>query len=258
MLWVLRVEHLVQRQFRIHAIAVNRQARAFLGKLLVVLAQIQFAAQRAHQVFGIALVVDREPRVNADRFAVLPQQARSGPVERASPDAAVHVGIAQHGGHAFDHLRGGTASEREQQNPFRRHALRDQPGDAIHQRRRLAGAGAGDDQQRFQAVAGRLALRVVQPGQQAVGFRFRPWRGRQAGIRRWLDLLLPAAGSPIPGRRFGSGECFGRGQLDGHALQGDGIGFDHRQGFRLRQSSRHRFRFVGRSRCPAESAAGLW
>ena len=196
------MEHLAQRQFRVHAIAVNRQARAFLGKVLVVLAQIQFAAQRAHQVFGVALVVDREPRVNADRFAVLPQQARSGPVKGASPDAAVHVGIAQHGGHAFDHLRGGAAGEREQQNPFRRHALRDQPGDAMHQRRRLAGAGAGDDQQRFQAVAGRLALRIVQPGQQAVGLRCRRGGGRQTGLRRRLDALLPAAGVADTERSF--------------------------------------------------------
>ena len=197
----LRVEHLVQRQFRIHAIAVNRQARAFLGKLLVVLAQIQFAAQRAHQVFGVALVVDREPRVNADRFAVLPQQARSRPVERASPDAAVHVGIAQHGGHAFDHLRGGAASEREQQNPFRRHALRDQPGDAIDQRRRLAGTGTGDDQQRFQAVAGRLALRVVQSGQQAVGLRFRRVPAERQGRH---PPLAGSSSCPRPGADIGS------------------------------------------------------
>ncbi len=52
------------------------------------------------------------------------------------------------------HLGGGAAREREQQDPPRVRAALDKLGDAVHERGRLAGAGAGDDEQRPVAVLG--------------------------------------------------------------------------------------------------------
>ena len=52
------------------------------------------------------------------------------------------------------HLGGGAAREREQQDAPRVGAALDEVGDAVHERGRLAGAGAGDDEQRTVAVLG--------------------------------------------------------------------------------------------------------
>ena len=52
------------------------------------------------------------------------------------------------------HLGGGAAREREQQDAARVGAALDEVGDAVHERGRLAGAGAGDDEQRAVAVLG--------------------------------------------------------------------------------------------------------
>ena len=48
-------------------------------------------------------------------------------------------------------------------------ALGDQPGDATGQHPGLAGAGAGDDEQRRAGVADRGPLRVVEPLEQLLG-----------------------------------------------------------------------------------------
>ena len=68
------------------------------------------------------------------------------------------------------HVVGGAAGEGEQQDPAGLHALLAQPGGAGHQRARLPGAGAGQDQQRPARVRRRPALFFVQPVQQARRF----------------------------------------------------------------------------------------
>ncbi len=60
------------------------------------------------------------------------------------------------------HLLGRLPRERQQQDAPRRHAGLDQPRDAVHQRPRLAAAGAGDDEHRAVERGRRVVLRFVQ------------------------------------------------------------------------------------------------
>ena len=60
---------------------------------------------------------------------------------------------------------GGATREREQQDAPRVGALADEPGDAVHECRRLAGAGPGNDEQRAAAVGSRGALLIVEAGE---------------------------------------------------------------------------------------------
>ena len=85
-------------------------------------------------------------------------------VERAAEDA----GRRRHEpARPLQHLPRRAARERQQQDPLRRHALADEPREPRAQRRRLAGAGAGEDQQRPAGVRrGRplLVIELVEPG----------------------------------------------------------------------------------------------
>ena len=60
---------------------------------------------------------------------------------------------------------GGATREREQQDAPRVDAPADEPGDAVHECRRLAGAGPGNDEQRAAAVGSRGALLIVEAGE---------------------------------------------------------------------------------------------
>ena len=79
----------------------------------------------------------------------VPPQTRS-PRRRRLPCAARREDRLD----AAQHLGGGAAREREQQDAPRVGAALDEVGDAVHERGRLAGAGAGDDEQRSVAVLG--------------------------------------------------------------------------------------------------------
>ena len=74
----------------------------------------------------------------------------------------------QHAPDAALHLQRRTAREGEQQDALRVHAIEHPPRDARRQGHRLAGAGAGDHQQRFIAVLDSGALLVVE-GREGVG-----------------------------------------------------------------------------------------
>ena len=92
------------------------------------------------------------PRVDA-------QQAGGDGVEGAAPDALGRAAraVAARREDRLDpaqHLGGGAAREREQQDAPRVGAALDELGDAVDERGRLAGAGAGDDEQRPVAVPG--------------------------------------------------------------------------------------------------------
>ena len=78
------------------------------------------------------------------------------PQTRPSPRSPVSVSAR------LEHLARGAAREREQQDPLGRHAAVDQAGDPAGQRPRLAGAGAGHDQQRPAEVLDGLALLGVE------------------------------------------------------------------------------------------------
>ena len=88
------------------------------------------------------------------------EQAVRDRVERAAPHP---TGLGRrHALGAREHLAGGAPAEGEQQDAFGPDALVEQPGDAGGERRGLARAGAGHDQQRAVAVGRRRSLGVVE------------------------------------------------------------------------------------------------
>ena len=62
----------------------------------------------------------------------------------------------------LEHLVGGAAREGEEEDALGRDAAFDEVGDAVDERARLPGAGAGDDEQRTVAVRGGGGLLGVQ------------------------------------------------------------------------------------------------
>ena len=107
------------------------------------------------QVGGVLAVMDRERRIEADLLGVVAQQPGADAVEGAGPGQRVghDAGVVAHdlARDALDpprHLGGGAARKRHQQNAARVGAVDDQMGDAMRQRVGLAGAGAGNHQQR--------------------------------------------------------------------------------------------------------------
>ncbi len=193
-----RAQHLRQRQLRVDAARVHVEARGLLREARAVAADAERGARDVHEVLGVAAVEDREVRLQADVARVHAQQARGDGVERAAPDALLQAAGAE-GGEAGgadgaggagsaagrgrlrqqrvdapQHLGGGAAREREQQDAPRVGAAGDEVRDAVHQRGRLAGARAGDDEQRAVAVRGGgelLGIEVGEHGRTPVRYR---------------------------------------------------------------------------------------
>ncbi len=100
---------------------------------------------------------------------------------------------------AARHLERGAPREREQQHPLGRHAGEQQMGDAVRQRAGLAGAGAGDDQQRCCQQAATRTRFTVRDGV--------PLRGIQLGEsgagegHGWLHYRQRLYGYPVEGVR---------------------------------------------------------
>ena len=98
------------------------QRKAFLAALPVVVAEADFLAHHAHQVFGIAAVVDHERGFQAHGAGVFTKQARADVVEGAGPWRFCHEArraraaeqALQDGGGTLAHFVGGTARKREQ------------------------------------------------------------------------------------------------------------------------------------------------
>ena len=157
-----RVQHVVQRQLRVDAARVHVEAGGLLREAAAAAPEAQGGAGDVHEVFGVAPVHDREIGRHADVAGVDAQQARGDGVEGAAPDArggaegsggrACGPAGRQHRLDAAQHLGGGAAREREQQDAPRVGAALDEVRHAVHERGRLAGAGAGDDEQRPVAV----------------------------------------------------------------------------------------------------------
>ena len=162
-----RVQHLVQRQLRVDAARVHVQARGLLREAVAAAAEAQGGAGDVHEILRVAPVDDREVRLHADVAGVDAQQAGGDGVEGAAPDALGGAArrVAAGGEHGLDapqHLGGGAAREREQQHAPRVGAALDEVRHAVHERGRLAGAGAGDDEQRPVAVLRRGELLWVE------------------------------------------------------------------------------------------------
>ena len=158
-----RVQHLVQRQLRVDAARVDVEAGGLLREPRAAAAEAEAGAGDVHEVFGVAAVHDREVRRHADVACVDAEQAGGGGVERPAPDAlrGAAGAVAARREDRLDpaqHLGGGAAREREQQDAPRVGAALDELGDAVHERSRLAGACAGDDEQRSVVVLGGCEL----------------------------------------------------------------------------------------------------
>ena len=151
----VRGEHLFQRQLRIDATRINRDAGTFGGEAALGFGEAELVPDQIHEVRGILAVVNRESRIEADLFGIVAQQARADAVKGAGPGQRVghHSRIvADHlAGDALDaarHLAGGAARKRHQQDAARVGAIDDQMRDPVRQRIGLAGTSTGDHQQR--------------------------------------------------------------------------------------------------------------
>ena len=115
---------------------------------------------KIHQVGGILAVVDGEGGIEPDLIGIVAQKPRADAMEGASPAQRVghHAGVLAH--HfsrdpldAFAHLRRGAAREGHQQDAAGIGAVDDQMGDPMGEGVGLAGAGAGNDEERRANVA---------------------------------------------------------------------------------------------------------
>ncbi len=153
------VQHLVQRELRVDAARVDVEAGGLLREPRSAAAETEARTRDVYEVLGVTAVHDGEVRLHADVPGVDAQQAGGGGVEGAAPDALGRAAraVAARREDRLDpaqHLGGGAAREREQQHAPWVGAALDEPGDAVDERGRLAGAGAGDDEQRPVAVPG--------------------------------------------------------------------------------------------------------
>ena len=106
----------------------------------------QLVPHQGEEVGLVTLVEEREVGVDADRAPVAAEQAVGDGVERAAPGAAQLVVPGPLLG-AGQQLGGGPPAEGEQQDALGRDPVGDQVGEPGRQRRGLAGAGAGHDEQ---------------------------------------------------------------------------------------------------------------
>ncbi len=157
---VLALEHLGELGAAVHGARVDVGERVLAREPPLALAEPQLAADQVHQVGRVGPVQDREAGGQAERPAVEPEQPVGGRVERAAPDPAERAVAGQLLG-AREHLAGGAARERQQQDPLGRDAAIDQVRDPAGERPGLARAGPGDHQQRpAEVLDGRSLLRV--------------------------------------------------------------------------------------------------
>ena len=136
---------------------------------------------------AVVLVVDREVALVAEALGLAAQEPRAHAVEGADPH-----GARDGPDEALDallHLAGGLVGEGDGEDLVGLHVVRlDQVGDAVGEHARLAGAGAGEDQQRALEVRDGRALRLVEAGEQ-----------RMVRLRR--TVASPAARRPGRARR---------------------------------------------------------
>ena len=170
----------LERRLCVDGVGVDREAGLLLGEAVCLAAEPELLAHQIHEVRGIAPVEDREGGIEPDRPGIEAKQARAQGVERARPldrirergDAAERLAADALG--PADHGFGGAAGEGEQEDALRPRAADDQMRHPMGKRVRLAGARAGQDQQRWpglestcgrHAIGGGGALRMIQCGE---------------------------------------------------------------------------------------------
>ena len=161
-----------------------------MGKRLSVFEKPLFVPDQVHQVGGILAVVDREGGIETDLVGIFAQQPRADAVEGAGPGQRVghDAGIvADHlAGDPLDplrHLGSRAARKRHQQDAPRIGAVDDQMGHAMGQRVGLAGARAGDHQQRRERPLARRAMLDGPPLLRIEAF--------EVGGCRWHGMVVP-------------------------------------------------------------------
>ncbi len=126
-------------------------------------------------------------------FGVAAQHAGAQRMERAEPEAL--GGLAEDGGDPFAHLAGRLVGEGDGQDLVGEGAFGQQDmGEAGGQHAGLAGAGAGEHQQRAIDGFDRLALFGIEAGQ-VVGHRDRYSPGTRAGQSHRRPGMLPPIAS---------------------------------------------------------------
>ena len=160
----------------------------------------------AHNSGRLGAFDDAEVGRDADGGAVLAQQVAAQAVERGDPHRARFV-RRQHGAQAPGHLVGGLAGEGDGRHAVRlgaagAHQVRDAGADDAG----LPRPGAGDHQDRAVRGGDRLALAVVEGGEQALVSVFGSGAGRRDGHGvqesypgRWRVLAALAGGRRAAG-----------------------------------------------------------
>ena len=207
-----RVEHLVLRP----ADRAEDRARPELaGERQVLLAE-----ELLHQALLVVGVVDDEAAADPDRLAVAAQDAGTERVERAGLDVA--AGLADEADDPLAELAGGPVRERDREDRPGPDVLdADEVGDPMGEDAGLAGAGAGEDQERALGRGDGPGLLGVQAPDDLLGAALRVRaRGSPAApprapplVRRQLRRLLAGqrrVAQPVRLVGAGSGACPGR------------------------------------------------
>ena len=157
---ILRLEQRLERVARVGELGVEVGERVLARKAAVLAVESELGAQRSEQLGRVGAVEDGEAGGVAEPLRVAPQHGVGERVEGAAGDPGAAL-VEQRGG-APQHLARRAAREGEEEDRLGIDAVRDQPGDAGHQRPRLAGAGARHHQVRALERAHRLELRRVE------------------------------------------------------------------------------------------------
>ncbi len=162
-----------RRRFRIHPgvdqlVLGAGDLRADRARRVALRVDVQLVHAAFEHPQRVGLVVDREAARVAEPLSVGAQHPGAGRVEGRHPHRPGRA--ADQRLDPLAHLLGGFVGEGDREDLARPGgAGRQQVGDPVGEHAGLAGAGAGQHQQRPLAVAHRLALRLVQLRQQPLG-----------------------------------------------------------------------------------------
>ena len=156
---------------------------------------------RLHEADLILVVVDRERRAIAEPLRFAAEHPAAGCVEREDPDGACR--LSEHPLEALAHLPRRLVRERDREDLVRLHtACPDEMRDPVRQNARLAGARAGDDEQRPLGCEDSLTLRLVEVGEVGVGGRDAHRPTLAAGMAEAYQRTVSSTWAGIFGPRF--------------------------------------------------------
>ena len=177
-----RQQDLFERQLGIHRPRIDLQAGALGGKAAFGLGEAELVAHEVHQIGRVLPVMDGKARAEPDLFGIFAEKPGADGVERARPGqrrAGDRGAEPRHASgdilHAARHFGRRAAGEGQEQDAAGIGAGKNEVRDAMRQRVGLAGAGAGDDEERagfFGTASARsmddsrtlLRIEFLQPG----------------------------------------------------------------------------------------------